>query len=65
MCRERALLTREVRAANVVAVGSVACYRLGQDDFDEILGSLREVMDHHTGMQILSRSNFVTSLSHK
>ncbi|RHY29087.1 hypothetical protein DYB32_005442, partial [Aphanomyces invadans] len=48
---ERALMTREPRAANVTAETDVVAFALDRQAFDEILGSLREVMDRNMSMR--------------
>ena len=50
---ERALLTREARACNVFAEGDVALVALHRDDFEALLGHLRDLMDHNAGMRLL------------
>eukprot|EP00753_Platysulcus_tardus_P015009 PLAT4708.1.p2 GENE.PLAT4708.1~~PLAT4708.1.p2 ORF type:complete len:705 (-),score=394.97 PLAT4708.1:123-2237(-) len=41
---ERALLTAEPRAANVVTIGTVTCMALDRDSFNELLGPLEVLM---------------------
>lgn len=51
---EMALLTDEPRAANVIAKnGSLKALALGREDFDQLLGSLRDVLDRQMGIRVL------------
>lgn len=51
---EMALLTDEPRAANVIAAnGPLKALALGRQDFDQLLGSLRDVLDRQMGIRVL------------
>jgi CRP-like cAMP-binding protein len=50
---ERALLTCEPRAANVIARTSVECLALDREAFNNLLGPLRDVLDDNLGMRVL------------
>ena len=45
---ERALLTNEPRAANIVASKRCKCYSISREVFEKSLGSLKEIMEAHT-----------------
>ncbi|ETV90376.1 AGC/PKA protein kinase [Aphanomyces invadans] len=59
---ERALMTREPRAANVTAETDVVAFALDRQAFDEILGSLREVMDRNMSMRVIQSVPILKSL---
>ena len=42
---ERALLSSQPRAANVIAVGNVKCLQISRAAFEEVLGPLRNIID--------------------
>ena len=44
---ERALLHDQPRAANVIAVGQVKCLHIERHRFNEALGHLKDIIDHH------------------
>ena len=50
---ERALIKKEPRAANVVAVGTVECYYLNKDDFAMILGDIVEKLTTMNEVRVL------------
>ena len=50
---ERALLTNEPRAANVVATADCICMALDREAFNKSLGTLKELLDHNLGMRVL------------
>lgn len=50
---ERALIKKEPRAANVVAVGAVECYFLNKDDFALILGDIVEKLNTMNEVRVL------------
>lgn len=60
---ERALMTQEPRAANVTAVSEVKCIALDRQSFDDLLGSLREVIDHNMSMRVLQSIPLLKNLS--
>jgi CRP-like cAMP-binding protein len=61
---EMALMNNEPRAANVCALEEgVSCYTLGQEDFVELLGPLRDVLDHHMAVRVLRGVPLLASLS--
>lgn len=50
---ERALLTAEPRAADVFAEEDSVLVALSREDFENILGHLRELLEHNMGMRLL------------
>lgn len=50
---ERALLTSEPRAANVIAQSYVECLALDREAFNNLLGPLKDVLDDNLGMRVL------------
>jgi len=42
---ERALLSKDLRAANVVATSSVKCLSVSKKDFDNVIGNLQSIID--------------------
>ncbi|KAL7686618.1 putative cGMP-dependent kinase, protein kinase-like domain superfamily, rmlC-like jelly roll [Plasmopara halstedii] len=60
---ERALMTREPRAANVTAETNVTLIALDRQAFDDQLGSLREVIDHNMSMRVLQAIPMLKVLS--
>lgn len=60
---ERALMTHEPRAANVTAETDVTLIALDRQAFDDLLGSLREVIDHNMGMRVLQSIPLLKHLS--
>lgn len=60
---ERALLRREPRAADVVADTDVTLVALHRDDFEGLLGHLREVLEHNLGVRLLQCVPFLSALS--
>ncbi|TYZ56849.1 hypothetical protein PybrP1_002303, partial [[Pythium] brassicae (nom. inval.)] len=60
---ERALMTHEPRAANVTAVTDVSLIALDRQAFDDLLGSLREVIDHNMSMRVLQSIPLLKHLS--
>ncbi|KAF0699346.1 Aste57867_10062 [Aphanomyces stellatus] len=59
---ERALMTHEPRAANVTAETDVVAFALDRQAFDEILGSLREVIDRNMSMRVIQSVPILKSL---
>ena len=53
---ERALIKKEPRAANVIAIGSAECYSLAKDDFANLLGGIVEQMNELNTVRILRSS---------
>ena len=43
---ERALISGDKRAANVIAQGPVVCLHIGRSHFEEILGPLQDIIDN-------------------
>lgn len=60
---ERALMTHEPRAANVTAETDVTLIALDRQAFDDLLGSLREVIDHNMSMRVLQSIPMLKILS--
>ncbi|RLN20850.1 hypothetical protein BBJ28_00001007 [Nothophytophthora sp. Chile5] len=60
---ERALMTHEPRAANVTAETDVTLIALDRQAFDDLLGSLREVIDHNMSMRVLQSIPLLKILS--
>ncbi|OQR90836.1 cAMP-dependent protein kinase catalytic subunit [Achlya hypogyna] len=60
---ERALMTHEPRAANVTAETDVVALALDRQAFDEILGSLREVIDRNMSMRVIQSVPILKSLT--
>lgn len=50
---ERALLRREPRACDVFAESDVVLIALAREDFEGLLGHLRELLEHNLGMRLL------------
>ena len=50
---ERALLRREPRAADVFAETDTSLIALHREDFENLLGELREVLEYNQGMRLL------------
>jgi CRP-like cAMP-binding protein len=50
---ERALMTGEPRAANVIADTKCLIMALDRESFNSVLGPLREVVDHNLNMRVL------------
>eukprot|EP00587_Corethron_hystrix_P000550 CAMPEP_0113318462 /NCGR_PEP_ID=MMETSP0010_2-20120614/13025_1 /TAXON_ID=216773 ORGANISM="Corethron hystrix, Strain 308" /NCGR_SAMPLE_ID=MMETSP0010_2 /ASSEMBLY_ACC=CAM_ASM_000155 /LENGTH=241 /DNA_ID=CAMNT_0000175777 /DNA_START=347 /DNA_END=1072 /DNA_ORIENTATION=+ /assembly_acc=CAM_ASM_000155 len=51
---ERALMTGDVRAANITAKGEVSCLCLSRDVFEKVLGPLQDLLDKAMTKSILS-----------
>jgi hypothetical protein len=51
---ERALLLREPRAADVFAQSDVTLVALAREDFEALLGHLRELLERNIGMRLLA-----------
>ncbi|GAB9477453.1 hypothetical protein Gpo141_00014529, partial [Globisporangium polare] len=60
---ERALLADELSAANVTAETDVSLIALDRQAFDDLLGSLREVIDHNMSMRVLQSIPLLKHLS--
>lgn len=61
---EMALLTDEPRAANVIAAnGPLKALALGRQDFDQLLGSLRDVLDRQMGIRVLKGVTLLKDLN--
>jgi len=60
---ERALIKKEPRAANVIALGSAECYSLNKADFSNLLGGVLEKMDEMNNMRILRSAKEFADLS--
>ena len=50
---ERALLTDEPRAANVMAASLVTCLVLDREEFTSVIGPLRDILDFNMGLRVL------------
>lgn len=59
---ERALLTSEPRAADVFAEEDSVLVALSREDFENILGHLRELLEHNMGMRLLLCVPILTEL---
>lgn len=62
---ERALLTDEPRAANIIAIEEVECLVLDRESFDKHLGPLKELMDHNLGYRVLKSVPLLSELNHE
>ncbi len=62
---ERALLTGEPRAATITAQTSVKVMALDRESFQNLLGPLRDVLDHNMNLRILSSIKLFEKLSHQ
>jgi cGMP-dependent protein kinase len=60
---ERALITGEPRAADVVAVTPVTLLALDRELFNSLLGPLREVLDHNLNLRIIESVKLFSSLT--
>lgn len=60
---ERALITGEPRAADVVAVTPVTLIALDRELFNSLLGPLREVLDHNLNLRIIESVKLFSSLT--
>lgn len=50
---ERALLMREPRVADVLAESDVTLVAIDREDFEKLLGHVRDVLEHNGGMRLL------------
>ncbi|EQC32872.1 AGC protein kinase [Saprolegnia diclina VS20] len=50
---EMALMLNEPRQANCIAKGKVACYVLGRNEFTQLLGPLRSLLDRQMRIRVL------------
>lgn len=62
---ERALITGEPRAANVVADTAVVLMALDRESFNSLLGPLREVLDHNMNMRVLENIKLFSNLTER
>ena len=62
---ERALLLAEPRAANVIAQKKVTCLMLDRKAFVELLGPLRDLLDHNLKLRVVSALAVLSGLSEK
>lgn len=60
---ERALITGEPRAANVIAETKVVLMALDRMSFNSLLGPLREVIDHNMNMRMLNTIKLFANLT--
>lgn len=60
---ERALMTNEPRAANVIAKTRVTAMALDRQSFDDLLGPLKELIDRNMGIRVLKSVPILTKLS--
>jgi cAMP-dependent protein kinase regulator len=60
---ERALMTSEPRAANVIALTDLECIALDKDDFEAHLGPLMERLDRNLGARVLQSLPIFAELS--
>lgn len=62
---ERALITGEPRAANVIAETTVMVMALDRVSFNSLLGPLREVLDHNLNMRVLENIKLFSNLTER
>lgn len=62
---ERALLTGEPRAATIRAVTDVKVMALDRENFDKLLGPLRDVLDHNMNLRVLQSIKLFEKLSNQ
>jgi len=62
---ERALITGEPRAANVVAETPCVLMALDRESFNSLLGPLREVLDHNLNMRVLENIKLFSNLTER
>jgi cAMP-dependent protein kinase regulator len=62
---ERALITGEPRAANVIADTAVVLMALDRESFNSLLGPLREVLDHNMNMRVLENIKLFSNLTER
>jgi CRP-like cAMP-binding protein len=62
---ERALITGEPRAANVVAETACVLMALDLESFNSLLGPLREVLDHNLNMRVLENIKLFSNLTER
>ncbi|KAH8058141.1 hypothetical protein JL720_14052 [Aureococcus anophagefferens] len=62
---ERALLTDQLRAANVTAKSDVTLLALDREAFVRVLGPLRKVLDDNLSMRVLSSVEILSKMSTK
>jgi CRP-like cAMP-binding protein len=62
---ERALITGEPRAANVVAESACVLMALDLESFNSLLGPLREVLDHNLNMRVLENIKLFSNLTER
>lgn len=62
---ERALITGEPRAANVIAETPVFVMALDRESFNSCLGPLREVLDHNLNMRVLDTIKLFSNLTER
>lgn len=60
---ERALMTSEPRAANVIATSDLECIALDKDDFESHLGPLLDRLDKNLGARVLKTMELFKNLS--
>ncbi len=60
---ERALITGEPRAASVSAVSEVVVMALDRESFNNLLGPLKEVLDHNMNIRVLSSIKLFENLT--
>lgn len=60
---ERALITGEPRAANVIAETKCLIMALDREAFNSVLGPLREVVDHNLNMRVLENIKLFENLT--
>jgi CRP-like cAMP-binding protein len=62
---ERALITGEPRAANVIATTPTTLMALDRESFTSLLGPLREVLDHNLNMRVLENIKLFSNLTER
>jgi len=60
---ERSLLTKEPRAANVIAMIDTECLVLDKETFSMLLGPLRQVLDANLGLRVIAGIPMFAQLS--
>jgi hypothetical protein len=60
---ERALIKKEPRAANVIAVGDVECYFLNNNDFAHILGEIVDKLNAMNDFRVIRAAPIFSNLN--
>ena len=62
---ERALLTGELRSANVFAKSDLTVLRIQRTDFEHVLGPLKELLEHNVNVRTISALKLLTKLTER